>query len=82
MTPALPSPSPMLFLWGLLRYQSSIVGNVLWDGFVDWTILSFPFFACQMYLDLNQFRRQLFPYVYVHVNINNHCMCVYLWVHK
>lgn len=52
---------------------------VLWDGFVDWTI---PFFVCQLFLDLNHFLRQLFPYVYVYVNINNHCMCVYLRVHK
>lgn len=42
--PPLPSPSPVLLLWGLLCYQSSMVGNVLWDGYADWTILSFPFF--------------------------------------
>ena len=78
-----PLPPPHGILWGLLCYQPSIVGTVvLWDGFADWTILSFPFFVCQLFLDLNHFRRQLFPYVYVYVNINNHCICVYLRVHK
>ena len=73
----------MLFYGDYYAISLPIVGTVvLWDGFADWTILSFPFFGCQLFLDLNHFWRQLFPYVYVYVNINNHCICVYLRVHK
>lgn len=42
---------------GIIMLCLPTVGNtVLRDGFVNWTVPSFPFFVCQLFLDLTAFR--------------------------